>query len=248
MDSAVVKSVGRVFEVLELFDRGREPMTATQVGRHLSYPQSSTLALLKSMVKLGYLAFDRGEHTYFPTMRVALLGQWLENSLYGEGHLFAMLEEICEATGETVALSCQNDLAMQFMQIRTGSKPITLNIQPGTLAPLFHSTIGLVALSDKSDQDIVKLAERYNRKVRPPEKKADLPAVLQRVRKVRRAGFGVGYDMYVPSVAALAWVLPPRVGKRSVVLSVAGPSQRVKEEEADIIRIVRSVTVRHLPR
>jgi IclR family pca regulon transcriptional regulator len=145
-------------------------------------------------------------------------------------------------------LSCQNDLAMEFMQIRTGTKPFTLNIAPGTLAPLFHSTIGLAAISVKGDQEIAKLIERHNRKVRAPEPKADLGAVLQRVRKIRRAGFGIGYDMYVPSVGAIAWPLPPKVGRRCVVIAIAGPTQRLKDEEGELVRIVRAAIKRYAGR
>lgn len=244
MNPVVVKSVGRVFEALELFDRTRRPMTATEVGRALHYPQSSTLVLLKSMVVLGYLAFDRKEHTYLSTIRVALLGQWLENSLYGEGHLLALLDDIREATGETVSLSCQNDLAMQFTQIRMGTKPLTLNIQSGAVAPLFHSTIGLVALSEKSDDDITSLLERVNRKAKGGDRKGDLATTLQSVRKIRRVGYGIGHNMYVPEIGAIAWLLPPRTGKRSVVLAVAGPSSRIKAAEREIVQSV-GTAIRH---
>ena len=68
----VVKSAGRVFAVLELFDEARTPLSATEVVRRLSFPQSSTVALLKTMVSLGYLAFDQFDRRYLPTMRVPI--------------------------------------------------------------------------------------------------------------------------------------------------------------------------------
>ena len=55
MNDSIVKSVGRVFEVLELFDAERAALTATTIARTLKYPASSTVALLKSIVRLGYL-------------------------------------------------------------------------------------------------------------------------------------------------------------------------------------------------
>ena len=80
MNDSIVKSVGRVFEVLELFDAERAALTATAIARALKYPASSTVALLKSMVRLGYLTYDPSERTYFPTLRMALISHWLEKS------------------------------------------------------------------------------------------------------------------------------------------------------------------------
>jgi len=236
----VVKSVGRVFEVLELWRTAREPLNATQVERQLNYPQSSTLALLKSLVKLGYLSFDRIERTYFPTMRVAHLGEWLETSVYGNGQLPALIEEVSDRTGETVSLSCQNDLQMQFVQIRPGSKPLMVNIQVGAFAPLFSSTVGWTALSIKPDADIAKLVGRQNRRSKPAELKASLPAVMEQVEQVRARGYGIGFDTYVHSVGAVAWVLPGDNQTRPLVLSVAGPSDAIRAEADHIVRSVRA--------
>jgi IclR family transcriptional regulator, KDG regulon repressor len=245
-DDDVVKSVGRVFEVLQLFDQRRESLNATQVERSLGYPQSSTLALLKSMVKLGYLSFDRLERTYLPTMRVASLGHWLEASFHGEGHLAALLDEVSTRTSETVCLSCQNDLVMQFTHVRLAGQGLILNVTAGDFAPLFQSAIGLAALSDRPEPAIRKLAQRHNRRARNPAEKIDPEAVLQRIRRVRTIGYAVGYDMYMSGIGAIAWVLRPEAGPYSVVLSVGGPSDRVKSREASIIRTTRAAIRAHL--
>lgn len=241
----VVKSVGRVFAVLEMFDEVKGAVNATQIERQLGYPQSSTLALLKSMVKLGYLSFDRIERTYYPTLRVAMLGEWLMTSLHGDGHLEALMDEVSQITGETVSLSCQNDLHMQFLKLRPGTKPLTLNIQPGEIAPLFGSVIGLTALSEKSDAEIAKIAERVNRRARQPDKKVNVATALAEIGRIRETGYCVGYNSYIHSLGVAAWVIPSKVGGRSIVLSVAGPSDSIQAEEKDIIKAVTAALKAH---
>ena len=66
-----IKSAARTLEVLELFHEQRAPLRLKYIFEKLSYPQSSTTSLLKSMVVLGYLNYDRPSRTYFPTPRVA---------------------------------------------------------------------------------------------------------------------------------------------------------------------------------
>lgn len=245
-DDEVVKSVGRVFEVLELFDRRREPLSATQVERTLGYPQSSTIALLKSMVKLGYLSFDRLDRRYLPTVRVASLGHWVEASFHGEGRLAALLDEISAQTSETVCLSCQNDLVMQFTHVRLSTQGLILSVTPGAMAPLFRSAIGLCALSGHADPAIRKLAQRYNRRTRNPAEKVDPDKVLQSVHRVQATGYAIRHDTYIAGIAAVAWLLKPDSGGQPIVLSIGGPADRIRNREASIIRAVRAALRTHL--
>lgn len=245
MAEDIVKSVGRVFEVLELFSNAREPLSATQVERRLNYPQSSTLALLKSLVKLGYLSFDRIERSYFPTMRIAYLGQWLETSLYRNGELSTLMEEVCRKTGESVVLSCQNDLRMQFLQIMPGTRPLAVNVQPGETAPLFDSVIGVTALSVQPNEDIAKLAARFNRRAKPDEKLV-LADLMVRVEEVRTKGYGYSDDTYVHGLGVVTWVLHGDPALRPVIFSVAGPADSIRADVDDIVRIVRSAMRAHL--
>lgn len=235
MDSAIVKSVGRVFEVLELFDAEQKALTATQVGRTLKYPASSTLALLKSMVNLGYLGFDRAERVYAPTVRVSMLGRWVETSLFGEGRLVAMMEDIRTKTGQSVLLSIQNDLQMQFIHVILGES-FSLNVKAGHTVPLFRSAIGVMALSDRPDKEVAKFVERHNRRTKASDQKVELNTLMQMIRRVRTQGYCTGYDLYTPGVGAIAFLLKPRVGRYSAVLSIGGITAKLKEQEAQLVR------------
>lgn len=236
----VVKSAGRVFAVLELFDEARTPLSATEMVRRLSFPQSSTVALLKSMVALGYLAYDEFDRRYLPTMRVPLLGRWLLDSVGPDGRLQDLIRAISADTSETVALSAQTDLAMQFLHVERGTKPLALTVNAGDRTALLTTVIGTVALSGRPDPMIARYVERANKRIRERAQHADLAHVMADVTEVRRRGYGVGDSEYSTGVGAIAWLLPPLPGDRRVVLSVAGASDSMREERAHIIESVQS--------
>jgi IclR family KDG regulon transcriptional repressor len=240
--STSIKSVVRVFEILELFAQIRQPLTSVRVERHLGYPASSALALLKSMVKLGYLSFDRIEKTYFPTVRVTLLGERVDMAVRkGHGTLMATIDTLIKATGESVSLSCQSDLDMQFIHVGQGPQHVTVNILPGTLAPLFRSSIGLTALSQRPIAEISSLAQRHNKKAKEKADRVNVPDALALVEGIRRRGWFAGYDMYIEGVGAISWVLPaPDIG-RGMVLSVSGPTERIRASEPRLVRAVETV-------
>ena len=102
-ENSVVKSVGRVFEVLEAFNDVRRPMAAIEIAKRLDYPPSSTAALLKSMVRLGYLSFERTDRSYFPTIRIAIISEYLHGALFGQGRLMALMGDLHSQIGEYLA-------------------------------------------------------------------------------------------------------------------------------------------------
>lgn len=234
----VVKSVGRVFAVLEMFDDKRTPMSATQVARRLDLPQSSAVAVLKSMTALNYLAFDKLDRRYLPTMRVALLGGWLMDTVAADGRLMQLLGELSSATEETVALSAQSDLCLQFLHIIPGRKPLTLSVKVGDNLPVLLSINGLTALSARSDSDILRYIDRHNRRTRIAEDRVTEDETMMTIRRFREQGYGWGRGRSARGTAALAWLLPVLPGGRQTVVSVAGAEASIVESKDDIIGLV----------
>lgn len=229
MTDGVIKSAGRALEVLETFARERRPLTAKQIERALCYPPSSTIMLLKSLTQLGYLRFDRRRHTYHPTLRVTLLGQWLREGMAGSDVVFDAMRTLAERTRETVFLSTPNDVAMQVTHIVPGAQPISLQVDPGMRVEMSASAVGRAFLASRSDDEVRALVRRMNRsrsrRGQPPP--VDMDATLAAVAQVRRDGYAVAYDI-LPGVGAVACSLPRHEDGRDAVICVGGPSERIR--------------------
>lgn len=245
MEAGVVKSVGRVFEVLESFARVRSPQTAIEIGRRLAYPASSTAAILKSMVALGYLTFDRETRSYFPTVRLSLLANWIDAATLGSTELETLIEEIRTATGETVIIAAQNDLSMQYLLTRPGRFPVRFLAPAGMLRPLCGSGTGWALLSSKTDAEVTALVRRINRS-EPPGGMVDPTHLLDLLAEVRRQGYAASYGTVVADSGVVAMVLPTLPGKRTLVLGVGGPVERLERNEAMIVGIMQTAIRRHL--
>jgi IclR family KDG regulon transcriptional repressor len=242
----VVKSVGRVFAVLETFDAARVPMSATDIARRLELPQSSAVAVLKSMTTLGYLTFDKLDRRYLPTMRTALLGQWLMDEIAPDGRLMQLVREIGEASEETVTLAAQSDLSLHFLLVVPGRKPLTLNVKAGDRFPVLLTVAGLTALSGRPDQEVLRYIERHNRRTRLPEDRVIASEIMATVVEFRRQGYGWGRGHAARGTAALSWLLPALPGGRQTVLSVAGAEASIVEARADIVETVTALLPAYL--
>lgn len=242
-ENSVVKSVGRVFEVLETFNEVRKPMPAIEIGKRLSYPASSTAALLKSMVKLGYLSFDRHDRRYFPTIRIAIISEYLHGALFGQGNLMALMGDLHSLIGETIILGVRKDLEAQYVHIIPGIYPIMLNVPPGTVRPLHRSGIGWALLSQCDNAEIRAVVDRVN--AGGIESPVDYRKLMSTIKDVRSSGYARSYGTYVTGSGMIAMGLPGTAPDRRVAIGAGGPVDRLKAREREIVRLMRSAIGRH---
>ncbi len=102
MSDDKVKSAARAFEILEYFRLSRQPRSMSEIATALGYPLSSSTVLLKTLVKLGYLNYERRARVYFPTTKVTGLGEWIPRTLFGSGQVLDAMKDVHAATGEGV--------------------------------------------------------------------------------------------------------------------------------------------------
>jgi IclR family KDG regulon transcriptional repressor len=234
---SAVKSARRAFEILETFDRHRRPLGLKEVLDDLGYPASSGSALLKSLVSLGYLDYDRDRRTYFPTMRIAVLGSWVQGALFGEGRLLQAMEELHRATGETVILAVQSDLHAQYIHLIHSAEPLQFRAPPGTRRPLAGSGMGWVLLSGKSDAEIERLRRRINAE---SGEKLSHEALMARVGEVRAHGYAFSKHTVSDGVGIIAAALPRGPFGRVFAIGAAGYVSRLERNETDIVEALRT--------
>ncbi len=146
--AATVKSATRVLEIFEYFDEVRRPVTIQDVAQALSYPHSSTAALLKSLVSLGYLEHDDRGRTFFPSIRISLLGNWVEAEALPIRNVQRLMRRLSADTGCTIILAARLGDHAQYIKVIQGTSPIRFHVKPSTRRMLAFSTIGRVLLSE----------------------------------------------------------------------------------------------------
>ena len=73
MAEQVNRTIRRTFEVLDYLDARNRPVRLRDVTTDLGYPASSASGVLKSLVVLGYLNYDRDTLSYTLTSRITTL-------------------------------------------------------------------------------------------------------------------------------------------------------------------------------
>ena len=230
MDS-VVKSVGRVFSILEAFARVQAPMTAIEIGRRLEYPASSAAALLKSMVTLGYLSFDRATRAYQPTILLGMLTRWVDGSTLSSAALERLIDDLHAETGETIIIATQSDLAMRYLLTRPGRFPVRFTAPAGMLRPLCGSGTGWALLASKTEKEVASLVDQVNGSALPGQR-IDAGQLQDLLAQIRDQGYAASYGSVIAGSGVIAVALPG-AGKQ-LVLGVGGPVERLQRNEATL--------------
>lgn len=229
MQISQVKSASRAIEILELFKNQRQPRAMSEIAQALGYPQSSTTVLLKTLIAKGYLNFDRRERLYFPTPRVTALGDWIPRALFGSGRVIEAMHDVHAATGETVSIGTTNDVYMQYIQIVQSIHPLRFHVDEGTLRPLTQSALGWLLISTMPDEKIDNIVRRANIATEKPAGRVKTAEIMERVRRIRRAGYASAENIPFLGGATICVLLPLTVHNRPAVLGLGGALERIRQ-------------------
>jgi DNA-binding IclR family transcriptional regulator len=236
MASDLVKSAARAIEILEVFASERRRLTLAQIGTLLDYPKSSLSVLLKSLLAQGYLSFLPTDLSYFPTLKVSALGDWIPSVLFGN-ELLPLLQDLRDATGETVTVTTPAGRHMRCLRVLLGTHRIALQLDEGTSFPIIGSAVGAAYLAALAPADYEAFIARA-RQPRSGMSAADVDNAERLAKDARQRGFAAAYDMVTDDAGAIAIALPTELYGDPLVIAVAGLSNRISRSEAQIAALL----------
>lgn len=234
-----VKSAVRVLQVLDYFRTERQPRSLKDICEALDYPQSSGTVLLKNLTQMGYLSYDRPSRLYFPTLRVAALGDWISEALFGQGQVFEVMRDLHSATGEAVSIALENDVYMQYIRVIQSIHPLRFHTEEGLMRPLTQSATGWMLMTTRQDRELERLIRRAN--IATPDRGARQPLelMMQRVHQARRDGYAYAENIPVQGGATVCMLLPVTVQGRAAVIGIGGALERIKPQKEALLKLLR---------
>jgi DNA-binding IclR family transcriptional regulator len=233
-DPKRVKSAGRVLEILEFFDDVQRESTVMEIAETLGYPQSSTSALLRSLVDMGYLIYAPTRRTYITSNRVALLGSWMNSDFFREGAIISMMKELNEETRDTVVLATRNGLYVQYIHVIQATNPARLHITLGTARPLAASSAGYAMLSTLKDEEVRRIVMRINAEAAADEPLLKIADILARLAEIRVKGYAFTQDLVTRGGGMISAPLPRVDRQPQMVVGIGGISEVMRNKESEL--------------
>lgn len=243
MNQSVIKTAGRVFDVLEYMREVRRPITVREIAEHFQYPLSSIQVLLKSISTLGYLRYDNKKRTYVATPRLAALGEWVAESMAASGISFEVLEQLARDTGLTAILAVENDIYVQYTHVVMGSGRKRFQVQPGTRRLLCMSGLGWALLAPHQDDYIDRMIQRTNSRLTAGGQQVQPEEVWRHVRETRAKGYAFSHSVVTPDVGILALTTVQDSVNTTFGLGLGGLLADLEKDEAALVQTLRDIVM-----
>jgi IclR family acetate operon transcriptional repressor len=212
---AVVQSVGRAFEILEILKDATVPMSALEIARSTGLDRTVVHRLLRTLSQHGMTIEERGTFRLGPSS-VLLAHRYLDNLLVRRLALPYLLDIQASALGEkpwTITLSIPvGDVSTVIERIWTRTVPLGLVLDIGDTFPIDRGAAGRSVLA-YYDEDVARrlIGEERHTAVRP---------ILEQVREA--GGVALSRGEARPGVYAVAAAILSRRRQPVASLSVAG--------------------------
>ena len=230
-----IKSSLRTLALFELFSLEQTPLTIKEISDGLGMPQSSTSMLVKSLVELGYLERNHHSRSYYPTLRILLLGTWMRRQHRRAGQLPLLLGETSKKTGFSTVLAMRNGIYSQYLLGHSGREPSRFIVESGQMYPLACSSTGWCLLSYESRANIGKIVRRTISEAKLAHWRETAKLAPERIEESIRQGFAFSRGETHPGLGAIAISLPSVPGAQNVSAAVGGRVELIEEKKELIL-------------
>jgi IclR family KDG regulon transcriptional repressor len=234
-----IKSAERTLALFELFSREQRPFTVGHICDALKIPQASASMLLRNLAELGYLEYDRAARTFAPSIRVALLGSWIDRRFDQAGSIGARLDRLQRKVGETAYLAIQNGASAQYVISQRPEHPDQLEVDTGQYRSLTCSAPGRALLSLKPDAEVAAWARRCNAEATQERFKVREAEFLQLIHEVRANGYAQTEGDVTPGLGAIAMTFTSPMGGMPLAVGVGGPISRMRRKRRLVIESIQ---------
>lgn len=239
---AAVKSARRTIETLELFAETHRPASVSEVAAYLGAPMSSTSVLLAGLARLGYLEQDPADRRYRPTLRVMLLGAWLQDRLFGESSLLRLAEGLRATTGMTVLIGVQRGASVQYiLTLRRSVSESGGHMRAGMLRPMTRAAVGRALLFGMTDQEAGRILRRANAEEKDASKRIPTARFLSGLRAEHANGWAESGGAVRPGLSVIAVPLPLLAGQPPLAIGLGGEQPDVEAGRDVLVKALTKV-------
>lgn len=239
----IVRQAANVLDLLEYFAQVKKASNLAEISAALDWPRSSTFNLLTTLAQRGFLYEPKPRGGYYPTPRwSALLKQITEADLLPEA-LCSAVDEIAEATGETVAIAAPSGTQAVFLYVVESQSSVRFAAHVGHQVPIHATASGRALLEQFTPRErealLKKVAfEKYTR-----QSLTTTAAVQAEIRRAVARGWHENVEGHASDLIGIA--LPVTFGERRLALLVGGPTSRLQKKIAQTAAIIKKMIKRH---
>jgi len=222
MDKTLLKGL----QVLEALARSPRPRGVSDLAKQLDLPRSNMHRTLRTLVEAGLVGQEESG-AYACSLKLFELGSAVPARSDVAGLADPIMLALADATRETVHLSALEGGDVIYLHKIDSTHPVRAYTSVGGRAPAYCVATGKALLAFQPDTYLDRYdgaLQRYTEKTL-----ADLGALRDELRAVRRQGFALNRGEWRDSVCGVAAPVFGMGGRAVAAIGLSGPASRLAD-------------------
>lgn len=197
--------------------------------------------LVKNLEENGYLDKIDGDRAFLPSLRIRLLGDWLQSSMPIVDSMRNVMMQLQRETGETILLGRQRGPNLQYIAVEQEDFGIQLRMKPGILRPMSLAACGHVLLALKPTSEARSIVRRNNAEALTPTQQINESELIRRLSEIRKIGYSESDAVLTKGASVLAMAIIPKQVDSPLAIGVGCPIERMVVKRRHVIEMLRRV-------
>lgn len=221
----------RLFSLLELIASKDQLFTLQGLVDTTGMAKPTLHRMLQQLEGAGLLIRENGRH-YRVGARLRRMAEslLLNDSHHGARH--AVLRDLVEELGESCNLTALSGNEILYLDRVETPEPLRFTLYPGSRVPAHCSASGKMIMSQLAPAQRRRLLEASPLKRYTPNTVTDVDQIEEELKKVRRDGYAIDAEEFLPGLVCAAVLIPSATGPSNLGIAVQAPVMRLTPDKA----------------
>jgi IclR family transcriptional regulator, acetate operon repressor len=234
-DRHSIQSVDRALFLLETIAEAGGEATLTELATRTGLNISTCHHLLATLIQRGFATKVPGRRLYALGARILYLGHaCLQVDLPRRAQPY--LEAVNQATGGTVHLAALQGDAVVTLAVREARHAVRVDTGKVGKMEAPHATSVGKAIMAWLPEDEIRRIVAHGMKRFTDNTITDFPALVESLRVVRRNGYAIDREEFLPGVICIGAAIRDQAGTVIGAISASTPTMRANEEHISLMR------------
>ena len=222
----------RLFALLEVIAEKDSYFSLQSLSEELGIPKPTLHRMLQQLESARMIIRDGDGRQYSTGRRLHQMAEnlLLNNTIHGSRR--AVLRHLVQDIGESCNITaCSGSEVLYLDRVETVA-PLRFYLHPGSRVPLHCSASGKLFLAQMSPSQCRRLLESAPLEKYTPNTLTTYAALEKEIEQVRRQGYAMDNEEFLPGLICIAVLVPGENGKSNMGIAAQSPVMRIDKEKA----------------
>lgn len=222
----------RLFALLEVVASKDQFFSLQSLAEETGIPKPTLHRMLQQLENAGLLERSGDSRQYGTGVRLRRLAEnlLLNDSFHGARH--GVLRSLVNEVGESCNLTALSGSEVMYLDRVDTPAPLRFYLHSGSRVPVHCSASGKLFLANMAPAQRQRLLAHATLEAFTPKTLTNLDALEEEIKQVKRQGFALDNEEFLPGLLCIAVMVPSATGRSNLCVAVQAPIMRLTPEKA----------------